>query len=140
MSGTGRGSRFRLGLLSLAGAAALGLRCGSVAHEVGAGAFIVCAVIGSVRCRSVTGCGAIAFELEDRGADFDGLAFLYQQLGDHTGVRAGQFDERFSGFDFDEDLVDRDGVARGDLPRNDVSFGQPLARVGQEKCVCHWVP
>ena len=46
----------------------------------------------------------------------------------HTGW---ELDDRLRGLDFDDDVVDFDGVADGDSPGDQVGLGQALAGIGE---------
>src|SRR5699024_154369 len=86
---------------------------------------------GSGRAR--LGAGFTSTEADDRCADLDGLALVDQQRVDGAGLRAGQLDERLRGLDLNEDLIDGHSVAGGDLPRDDIGFGQALTDVGKRE-------
>ena len=64
-------------------------------------------------------------------ADVDDLAGLGEQRDDRPVVRARELDGRLRRLDVDERLVERDRVADGDLPRDDLGLGQALADVGE---------
>ena len=66
-------------------------------------------------------------------ADLDGVALVDEQLADGAGERRRQLDERLRGLDLDEHLVDGDGVAGRDLPRDDLGLGQALADIGERE-------
>ena len=86
------------------------------------------------------GCRSLgATEPDDGRTHFYGFAFFHKDGVDGAGLWAGEFDERFGGFDFDQDLVDGHGVAGGYFPRNDVSFSEPFSDVGKVKFVRHVV-
>ena len=88
----------------------------------------------------VGGCHSLgATEADDGRAHFHGFAFFHQDRFNGAGLWAGEFDKRFGGFDFDQDLVDCHGVAGGYFPRNDVSFSEPFSDVGKVKFVRHVV-
>ena len=68
---------------------------------------------------------------DDRGTDVDRRPGLVQQLGDRAGVRAGQLDGGLGRLHLAQRLVDRDRVAGGDQPLEDLALGQALPDVGQ---------
>jgi len=80
--------------------------------------------------------GAVA-DGDDRGAHVDGLARGDEDALDDAGERRRQLDERLGRLDLDEHLVDRHGVAGGDLPLDDLGLGQALADVGQGEFGTH---
>ena len=51
----------------------------------------------------------------------------------HDGSRVGarQFDDRLRGLDGDQGLIERDDVADGDLPVDDLRLDESFADVGQ---------
>ena len=56
---------------------------------------------------------------------------------DSAGERARQFDYGLGRLHFDDGLVDRDGVARGDQPVDYLRLGKPFAQVGQDELLAH---
>ena len=61
------------------------------------------------------------------------VALLGEQRGHGAGERRRQLDQRLRGLDLDQHLVDRDGVAGLDLPRDDLGLGQTLAHIRQRE-------
>jgi hypothetical protein len=70
---------------------------------------------------------------DDGGAHLDGVALGDQQLADDARIGRGQLDERLRRLDLDDDLVDLDGITRGDLPRDDLRFGEAFADIRQRE-------
>lgn len=58
------------------------------------------------------------------------LAGLGTQLRHGPGERAGEFDDRLGRLDLAQHVVDLDGVTGRHPPGDDLSLGEPFARVG----------
>ena len=61
---------------------------------------------------------------------FHHVTHLAVERDDGALVRAGQFDGRLGGFDVDQGLVQRDGVADVHLPRHDLRLDETFPDVG----------
>jgi hypothetical protein len=66
---------------------------------------------------------ALGIDLDDRCANGDRVSLAGEERNDCSRERAGELDERLRCFDFDEDVVNSDGVAHGDAPLDDFGFG-----------------
>ena len=61
------------------------------------------------------------------------IAFACEKRNNYSGKRAGELDERLGGLDFDEHIVNGDGVANLDAPLNDFGLGEAFTDVGERK-------
>ena len=90
---------------------------------------------------SLGGCGFLAsaalssaagrFDLHDRRADFDRVAFADEDLGDLAGLRAGDRHRGLVGLDFEQILIRFDDVAFADKDRQHVAGFDIFAEVGK---------
>ena len=79
----------------------------------------------------VAGAARRAFlDLAEQRADADGLAVLGRDLAEHAGGRRRHFQRHLVGLEFDQRLVDGDGVARLLEPFADGGFGHRFAEGG----------
>ena len=84
------------------------------------------------------GCRAGAFlDLAEQRADRDRLAILGGDLAEHAGGRRRHLDRHLVGFELDQRLVDRDGVARLLEPFADGRLGDRFAERGHAD-LSHW--
>ena len=70
---------------------------------------------------------------DERPANLDRVARRCKELDHRASERARQLDNRLLGLHFDEDIVERDGVAGCDVPRDDLRLGQALAQVREQE-------
>ena len=74
---------------------------------------------------------------EQRLAHVDRITLLHMDFGDRAGVRAGEFDNRLFGFEFDDALVGGDLLALMDQDVDDVGGGDVFAKFGKLKVDVH---
>ena len=74
---------------------------------------------------------------EDRLADLDLVAGLHLDLFDGAGNRRRDLDRRLVGFELDDRLIFRDGVARLDQDAEDVAGFDLLAKLGEGEISRH---
>ena len=82
------------------------------------------------------GCGAFSaaprrFDLHDRRADFDRVAFADENLGDLAGLRRGDRHRGLVGLDLEQVLVGFHGVAFADEDRQHVAGFDVFAEIGE---------
>jgi hypothetical protein len=69
-------------------------------------------------------------EFDQRIAHAQARTRLDQHPSDMTGVRRGDVDHRFVGFNRHQRLIGDDMIAGGDVPGDDLSFLQAFAEIG----------
>jgi hypothetical protein len=87
--------------------------------------FLRLGFFGLCRCRST---GLALGDMRQQRVDLDRLAVLGEDLAQRAGDRRGHFDRDLVGFQFDQRLVDLDGVARLLEPGADGGFADGFAK------------
>ena len=99
-----------------------------IAHEHGG------ASSGLNRRRRGTTRGVVTYFNFNKGlSHFNNVAHLSVQFRNDAHERARQFHRGLGGFNINEWLIERHGVADAHFPRHNLCFGEPLAHVGHEK-------
>jgi hypothetical protein len=79
-------------------------------------------------------CLLFSIESDDRGVLAEDIADRYVDLGDRAGGGRGDFDRGLLGFDLDEALIDRDGVADRHQNSDHIDAVDAFSKFGEVDC------